>query len=61
VEGTDSASSYWCTNRLEVGSQAKLILNVLPFGVLVGRDDEVVVLHELSTLLDVAGVARHGC
>jgi hypothetical protein len=58
--GTDRASSYWCTNRLEIGSQTKLVLSVLPLGVLVSRDDEVVVLLELRTLLNVAGVAGHG-
>jgi hypothetical protein len=60
VGGTDSASSYWCTNRLEVKSRAKLVLG-LPFDVLVSRDNKVVVLLELSTLLDVTGVAGHGC
>jgi hypothetical protein len=46
---------------LEIGSQTKLVLSVLPLGVLVSRNDEVVVLLELCTLLNVAGVAGHGC
>jgi hypothetical protein len=58
--GTDSASSYWWSNRLEVRGRTKLVLG-LPFDVLVSRDNKVVVLLELSTLLDVAGVAGHGC
>jgi hypothetical protein len=57
----DSVISYWCAYRLEVGAQTKLVLSILPFRALGGRNDEVVELLKLCTLLDVAGVARHGC
>lgn len=57
----DSAGSYWCAYRLEVGAQTKVVLSILPLRALGGRNDEVVVLLELCTLLNVAGVARHGC
>jgi hypothetical protein len=36
-------------------------LTILPFILLIGSNDEIVVLLELSTLLDMGGVARHGC
>lgn len=63
MDGADSAFSYWCRSRADSRSrrQSKLVLTILPFILLIGSNDKIVVLLELSTLLDMGGVARHGC
>lgn len=57
----DSQGSYWCWHGVDVGNEDTLALNVFPLSLLSRRYNDIVVLLELGTLLNVAGVARHGC